>query len=1144
VDLEELKQAVYTADPAAVLVSPRILRRVLQAEFNVPYLLVQVPHERSYFFDRQILFRHVEQDELALEPDRLLPPKVVLLVRPTAEALQAMGHDAALLRYWRLLFHAHVHMAFDERFRQSLFTPADARARIDKIGQTEFEEIRMVLDQEHYLLPPADDLSVYIEFAAVYLELRYFRSNLRSTYFPAIRDFQVIDDLLAQDLNADELFAKTRLPGAPTPVVRTDTSSDESHDYYWKLMRHAERAGREGDTVRAAILRTKAARVAPVSLTGPTRAEALANLETLTLHLQDVLNFSPERLEEWLRVLPALLDRADQGSWPVEAKLLYDLQTVCIEYERKLYALDVVEWGLSAGRRPIKRPLSSLQIVRVVKYLRKAAQRLTMARVSDEDRQRLGKLFQDALNDCAERLRERFRPILHGAFYDVGLTWANPPEKAALEKIIEELLDRIAQYGFFTFADLRDSLSRNQLKLADLADPHSFWQGDPLLRLDRRLATLMEGVYRHGEFYLRWLERFGTLAFGTPAGRFITLNVVLPFGGAFALLFALAIVGDYAVKIQHWFAPTKKVKAEGNGAETAVVEENTDKSSESEEVLGALKQATYLSLPVGLFILALMRFASLREFLQELSVRVYRLLRLVLYEWPTQLWRLPLLRRLFQSWPALFLYWYVLKPLPIGLLAYWAVGNLFGLGTGWSMALFVAAASLVLNSRFGSAIQEAFVELVIVIYGWLRFDLIQGIFRWVNYFFKQIITSMEYILYTVDEWLRFRNNEGRLNMVLRAVLAFVWFPIGYLIRLYFILLLEPTLNPIKLPISSLAFKLMFLMPQYYILMNYHTHLNYLTPHMSYVLAFILTWTVMIPTMWLLPGVWAFFIWELLGNWRLYRANRPVNLQPAVLGRHGETVLQLLRPGFHSGTIPHLFAQLRCAERSAYRTGSWRPARTYRQALQEVARLVQLFIEREFIVLLHDSKSWPNRPVRVSQIVLSCNRIRIELAHAEYPDELLILAFEERSGWLIGSLQQPGWLRHISPGALQVMTTALAGLYKLAGVDFVREQLAALLSPSLPGFDLTDHQLVVWNEQHDSHEIAYDLRHKRDKLKPLHLNGQKIMTLPLLDARHVFFSRIPLTWEQWVDYWQKDQEGKNQSRLVPDSIVMIEPDAKA
>src|SRR5205823_1667185 len=88
--LPPARRALAVSDPAAVLVSPRVLRRIVQAELQVPYLLTQVPHENCYFFDRQVLFRHVEQDELGLEPDHLLPPTVILLARPTAEQVQAL----------------------------------------------------------------------------------------------------------------------------------------------------------------------------------------------------------------------------------------------------------------------------------------------------------------------------------------------------------------------------------------------------------------------------------------------------------------------------------------------------------------------------------------------------------------------------------------------------------------------------------------------------------------------------------------------------------------------------------------------------------------------------------------------------------------------------------------------------------------------------------------------------------------------------------------------------------------------------------------------------------------------------------------------------------------------------------------------
>src|SRR5262249_40963932 len=104
VDLTQLKQAVVATDRAAVLGSQRLLRRVLRAEYGLPYLLFHVPPDRCYFFDRQVLFRHIEQDELELEPDRLLPTTVILLALPSAQQLQEQGGETILARYWRLLF--------------------------------------------------------------------------------------------------------------------------------------------------------------------------------------------------------------------------------------------------------------------------------------------------------------------------------------------------------------------------------------------------------------------------------------------------------------------------------------------------------------------------------------------------------------------------------------------------------------------------------------------------------------------------------------------------------------------------------------------------------------------------------------------------------------------------------------------------------------------------------------------------------------------------------------------------------------------------------------------------------------------------------------------------------------------------------
>src|SRR5207244_9783814 len=106
------------------------------------------------------------------------------------------------------------------------------------------------------------------------------------------------------------------------------------------------------------------------------------------------------------------------------------------------------------------------------------------------------------------------------------------------------LLDRVIEFGYLTYSDLRDAISRNQLKLHDLSDPQEFIRGDPLLRLDRRLGTLLDGVYRPSEVYMRLLERTTALSFGTYTGRLLTRFALLPFGGAWMLVeMVIAVLG-------------------------------------------------------------------------------------------------------------------------------------------------------------------------------------------------------------------------------------------------------------------------------------------------------------------------------------------------------------------------------------------------------------------------------------------------------------------------------------------------------------------------------------------------------------------------------------------------------------------------
>ena len=216
--------------------------------------------------------------------------------------------------------------------------------------------------------------------------------------------------------------------------------------------------------------------------------------------------------------------------------MLYDLQKVCIDHERGVYTLDVIGWTLSLGRKSLKRLLPGQRDVLISKHLRSALRRLPSAALASRARSRLNALVQLAVHRAETNLRARFRPLVDRALDQVKLLPQNPPERVARGKLVDEILDCVVERGFLSMGDLRNALSRNNLKLPDLTSLQEFFLGDQLLQADRQLAASLDGVYRGGEVYRRWPQRLSSLAFGTPGGRFLTRYAALPFGGAFLAL--------------------------------------------------------------------------------------------------------------------------------------------------------------------------------------------------------------------------------------------------------------------------------------------------------------------------------------------------------------------------------------------------------------------------------------------------------------------------------------------------------------------------------------------------------------------------------------------------------------------------------
>jgi hypothetical protein len=1072
---EELQRRLRAREPGALLVPPRILRRVIKRDRGLGGIGLQVPHRDSYVIDRDRALGIADRDELGCPTDLALPDTLVLLARPEPATL-ARRPGGVLRAAWRELFHARLHAALARRKRAGKLPPDVVREQIRAIGKLEFEEARAVLTQENVLLPPHPgesegtpaeraDREAYVELACTFHEQRAFDPERLSHWFPSADLDRLARAFAADDVPA--LLGDSRPEGAPEPELamqETASADTEALSVAPPEPDAAERAAgaaTRGNQVRAALLLQRAGKT----------DEARAQLDGLMTRLEKALGLSEGQVAAWRAGLEGLLPRAAGGVWNVEGRLLYDVQMVCVDNERDVFAVDLIEWFVSWFRRPIKRPLPDQPAVLTVKHLRNAAERLPGAHLPADARRQLTEALHRALEDAEVRLRDRLRPKLHGALDAVSLAPGNLAERLSRDKLVEELLDLVVARGYLTLGDLRDALARNRVKLPDLVNPVEFLTGDPLLRANRQLARDLDGVYRRGEIYLRWLQRLSSLFFGNPVGRFLTLYLILPVLGAFFLLKGLEEIAE----LLHKFAGLPKPPH--------------------------VPDVAYGGL--ALFLLPLLHWPAFRRAVWRGVVLLWHLGRAVFWDLPASVLRLPLIRRILQSKTYLIFYEYAGKPLaltvPLALLL-WALGvELATAALCWAGAALLASA--LLNSRLGLVVEEAAADRMVRVWQMIRDDLLPGLFRWVMYVFRQLVERVERVLYAVDEWQRFRSGQGRLAFAGKLVFGLFWFWVVYVVRFVVNLLVEPQINPIKhFPVVTVSHKLILPLA----IPPGHGQLSPLGALLQAVLPLTVdraNW-VAGTVVWGIPGIFGFLAWELKENWRLYKSNMSPTLDPEVVGSHGERVINLLRPGFHSGTLPKLFAKLRRLHGKAERRAE--------EGLHHVEQEVRRFAERDLIAYLAASNRWGlSASVYLGHVRLGVSRIRLEVCCPGLAGESLLLDLEHHGGRLLAGLARIGWAAGLTPARRRTLTAVLAGFYHLAGVDLVREQLTAAL-PAGAEYDVTAEGLVVRPPG-----AEYDLADPAAPPQP------PAPGLPPRSAELLF--RVPrIRWADWVATWEHDR----------------------
>ena len=1046
-DPAQLERVLERVDSSVRLVPVRFLRRVIRRHYGLASNQ-RPPHDLCFDVARDELLAIVSNSELS--QFGTLPERVLLLPLPADDSLT---DTEVLVDLWRRLFHAKVDLAIEQK-----------GTNLNPIGATLLHEIRTVLDEGHRLSDCPSDADVMREFAALLLEVHYFHTVRIESYFPGLPHAHDVIRRLDEQLGAKAIFDAARLPGVTHSAATSEQEQIEPLcsaaiiDDPASISR-AQRAVQAGNDVRAAILYRK--------LNDIPRADEC--LRHLTERLKDPLHLDDAAAEQWHEALRPLLEPATHGFWTVSDRLLYQLQKACLDVEHKVYAIDLVEMIVTIGKQPLKRLLDKPREVKILRRLRTALSISQRAKVTAEQRRHLEELLLREIEKGEQRVRAEDRPLLRQVFDEVGLVPTNQAEQVARDKVVEELLDVLCSRGFLTMSDLRDAIARNRLKMNDLAGPFELIGGDPLIRANRILALRLDGVYRRGEIYLRTLQRGSSVAFGTVMGRLLMTFAILPFGGSYVLLegarhFLKAMFGlgrFAAARIDRHFL--------GNLEQRPILRHHHE--------FGWLTTPEAIIL-VGVFLLAMIQVPWFRR-------RVSGCAYWLLIKLPLGIFYSPQVQIVFGNVVTRFVLSYLLTPLICGSAVFVLTRILH---FSWDSAFAAAGCAVLLTgvlfrTPWGEGLEERLDETLAHVWRIVSVNFVIGLITWVLHFFGAIVEAIERGIYAVDEWLRFHEGQGSFSFVFKLIFGTIWFFIAYLFKFAWNLLVEPQINPIKhFPVVTVSHKLLLpMVPS--VASAFHTSIATVT-------------TVFVG----IPGIFGFLVWEFKENWKLYRANASSAIGPAAVGLHGERIRSLLRPGVHSGGVPKTFAKWRRAQRRGRPT---RAAKLHHH-LEEIAEAIHHLAQRQLIAYLRISKRWDNLPTRTSSVRLATNRIRIHLSIDHWQSEVVV-SLEQRGSFLIGSIEERGWLDKLNEKQFAAFRDAVTGFYKLAGVDVLREQAAAILDIDPAWLDGGDDGLLVL---------------RPGEPEPIVIDEDEPRMAELL------FSQRSLAWSVWVERWEQDHADKS------------------
>lgn len=737
----------------------------------------------------------------------------------------------------------------------------------------------------------------------------------------------------------------------------------------------AELAGRVAHALRRLTQARRLAlrlvrRLAPGSHELPPSVEAVlaqweqANVEGLAVQLAAKWRLDPHTAAEMASLIERLSQdvRERRDGQPAQL-LLNNLEQALLERRSDYYRLRTGRWLLRLGRGRIREVLPFQGILKSLRALEAARNRLEELPWPLQDLERFGDALAALTRRVADRLDAQLGPRVDQAMREADFVPRDHREVVAAHKMRAELLDVIKRRRHLKFTDVRDIVARNILRLPD-PSLGEFFRGDRLRRFDRTATRALPGVYRPGELYIKGLQQLGAPLFGTNPGRLILRHLLLPFGGAYLVVKSTDLL---LALIPHWQVPMQFTSL------TSVM------------LLGSLAN---LVLYTGIG----------RHVAVSIAKGSWQLVRFLAWDGPRALLRWTPLAVLLGTGFMRGLGRNLIQPLLIGTLPLAPVIALAvfvdevpiepGL---WLLGLAFALGTLARHTPAGRRFLDDLATRIALYLRRINQTLVIGLINELLYFFKEVTRRFAQLLHRVEEMLTHHLGEHWIGLATKALLAPLWRLSEALIQFYVTVLVEPQVNPVKhFPIVTIGHKLMLPFLPAITAAFIDISESLLPKFIAYPLV---TLTIL-----LLPGLFGFLVWELKENRKLYQANHrralggvddladaaDPALEPAVVGIHGETMRGMMVRGFHSGTLPKGFDKLRRVLDDEQREQTPYPKRLRRcqRHLDEVELAVCVFVDREFSFALRERCRDPNctlASVETNTPRLATNLVELQVA---------------------------------------------------------------------------------------------------------------------------------------------------------------------